>query len=193
VSRLDHDLVTGFHDGALGPSEEALLAEQVARLLPYHWALPNPVAADLAELTSSFNGVEGLLEWLAGHPGRPRLVAELYTLIALLDSYSANPAVIKALREARTRSTLPPIVGLYLAPDTDSATLAGLAWAIENLLGEDRVDDAVQLALGTAMLAAEVGKLASADDPSADDLVVEAGRARAAITEAHKLLTGGPG
>jgi hypothetical protein len=190
---LDHDLVNGFHAGGLDRSEEAVLAEQVSRLLPYHWALPNPVAADLAELTTSLSGVEGLLEWLAGQPGRPRLVAELYGLIALLDSYSANPAVVNALREVRTRSSLPPIVGLYLAPDTDSATLAGLAWAIENLLGEDRVDDAVQLALGTAMLAEEVGKRAGTDDPSVDDLVVEAGRARAAIAEAHKLLAGGSG
>ena len=53
------------------------------------------------------------------------------------------------LREVRA-NPLPPVVGAHLAPDTDSATLAGLAGAIEASVAEDRLKKASPLAMDTA-------------------------------------------
>lgn len=187
--RLDHELVDAFLAGALSARDEDTLAEQVARLLPFHATLPDRIATDLSRLTASLGGEHGLLDWLTERPGRPRLVAHLYRLIGLLDWYSADPAVVSALRQLRAKKLpLPPIVGAHLAPDTDSATLAGLAWAIEMSLGEDRTNKATRLAIGTAELLERLARLASRTDPGVGDLAEDAARLRAAIAEAHTRM-----
>jgi hypothetical protein len=187
--RLDHDLVDAFLARALSARDENALAEQVARLLPFHATLPDRIAINLSRLTASLGGEHGLLDWLTERPGRPRLVAHLYRLIGLLDWYSADPAVVGALRQLRAKkSPLPPIVGAHLAPDTDNATLAGLAWAIEMSLGEDQTNKATRLAIGAAELLEQLARLASQADPSVGDLAEDAARLRAAIAEAHTEL-----
>ena len=187
--RLDHDLVDAFLARALSARDEDALAEQVARLLPFHATLPDRIAINLSRLTASLGGEHGLLDWLTEKPGRPRLVAHLYRLIGLLDWYSANPAVVSALRQLRAKkSPLSPIVGAHLAPDTDDATLAGLAWAIEMFLGEDRTNKATRLAIGAAELLERLARLAGQADPGVGDLAEDAARLRAAIAEAHNRM-----
>jgi hypothetical protein len=184
---LNHELVNGFRAGSLAPRDERVLAEQVTRLLPYHATLPDQISGDLSCLIAALGGEHELLNWLTTYPGRPRLVARLYRLIGLLDWYSADPIVISALREVR-ENPLPPIVGAHLTLDTDSATLAGLAWAIENSVAEDRINKATRLAAGTASVFEQVAQRASQIDPSFGELTETLARLRAAIAEAHREL-----
>jgi hypothetical protein len=48
-----------------------VLAEQVARVLPWHTTLPNPGAAALTETTKHLGGEPGLFAWLDRQPGYP--------------------------------------------------------------------------------------------------------------------------
>jgi hypothetical protein len=185
--RLDHELVEAFRTDTLTPQDEGVLAEQVTRLLPYHATLPDQLAGDLSRVTAGLGGEHELLNWLAQYPGRPRLIAHLYRLIGLLDWYSADPAVISALREVRT-NPLPPIVGAHLAPDTDSATLAGLAWAIETAVAQNQLNKATRLAMDTASVFEQTVRRANQADQSFGDLVEEVARLRDAIAEAHREL-----
>jgi hypothetical protein len=183
--RLDHELVEAFRTGALTARDEGVLAEQVARLLPYHATLPDQLAGDLSVIIASLGGEHELPDWLAEYPGRPRLTAHLYRLVGLLDWYSADPAVISALRDIRA-NPLPPIVGAHLAPDTDSATLAGLAWAIEASVAQDQLNKATRLALDTASVFEQTVRRANQTDQSFGDLAEELARLRDAIAEAHR-------
>jgi hypothetical protein len=105
---LDPVLVDAFLGDAQDPRGEAVLADQVAHLLPFHSELPNPLTSALSRITAHLGGDAGLLEWLDRHPGRPRLTSRLYVLIALLDRFSAEPAVVTALRELREDTPYPP-------------------------------------------------------------------------------------
>ena len=186
--RLDHELVEGFRNGTLAPREEDALAEQVARLLPFHWTLPERPAADLSRIIASLGGEHRLLDWLTERSGRPRLVAHLFRLIGLLDWYSAHPAVVSALRDVLANSPLPPIVGAHLTPDVNIASLTGLAWAIETALGEDRTNEATRLAFGAAALFERVARQAGETDPGVGDLADQVARLRVDIAEAYKRM-----
>ena len=149
---VDPELVDAFVAGTLDAQGEAALADQVAGLIPFHWEFPNPLAAVLSRITSHLGGEQALLEWLDRHPGRPRLVARLYAVMALLDRFSAEPAVVTALRELRVHTPYPPGLAGHLVPQTTSETLASLAQRIELLLGEGYVDEAVRVAVAAATL-----------------------------------------
>jgi hypothetical protein len=149
---LDRELADALAEGRLDERGERELSEQVARVLPFHATLPDPAVATLGKVRSHFGGDSGLLDWLERHPGRPRLVARLYRLIAQLDGLSGRPAVVAAVRELREQAGDPGELTGFLTPDTTSATLAGLATAIERLLGEERVMAAVRVALAAAAL-----------------------------------------
>jgi hypothetical protein len=187
--RLDRELVEALLADRIEPEDENTLADQVSRLLPFHAMLPNSQAGDLSRLTAHLGGERALLEWLARRPGRPRLVAHLYRLIWLLDEYSADPAVVSALREIRAEhEPIPPIVGEHLTPDLDDASLAGLAWAIEALAGDDRLSTATRLAIGAAELLERIALRARHADPGFGALADEVARLRTGIAEAHGRL-----
>jgi hypothetical protein len=57
-----------------------------------------------------------------------------------------------------------------LAPHTDDDTLAGLAWEIESLLGDDRADEAIQLALATVAMLQQIAPRAGELDPDLRDM-----------------------
>jgi hypothetical protein len=149
---LDRKLVDAFTSGKLDHSGDAALAEQVARLLPSHWMLPNSAAAALSKLTKHLGGPAALEAWLDSHPGRPRLVARTYRLIGLLDRLSDRRAVVTALAELRAETGDPPGLRGYLMPATTDETLASLAEQIESRLADHPVEDALRLALATVDL-----------------------------------------
>jgi hypothetical protein len=144
---FDTHLVDAFVDGKLGPDAEARLADQVARIVAYHWAAPNPIVGALEKLRRHLGGETGLLTWLERHRGRPRVVARLYPAIALLERFSDRPGVVAALREFRERTPNPPALENYLPPDTDEVTLANLAGTIELLAADGDLDRAASVAL----------------------------------------------
>jgi hypothetical protein len=160
--RLDRALVDAMVAGTIDRQGEAELAEQVARVLPFHWTLPDATVAALTRIRDHLGGDAGLLDWLDRHPGRPRLVARLYELAGLLDELSAQPAVVEAVRAVRAGSGDPAELTGCLVPDTDSATLASLGAHIERLLGEDRDEDAVRVALATVAMVRKAAPTASA-------------------------------
>jgi hypothetical protein len=131
---LDQELVDALVADRLDASGQAVLAEQVARMLPVHWVAPGPVVASLSRLVDKLGSERELFGWLERHPGRPRLVARLYVVIGMLDQLSDDPAVLTALRELRRRVPFPPGLSGYLVPDTDDGTLAELSARIEAIL-----------------------------------------------------------
>lgn len=145
-------------------------------MLPFHHQLPNAVAGDLVRVTKTLGGEERLLCWLDGYPGRPRLIARLYRVIAFLDRYSANPGVVRALAQLRAHDPYPYGLAGYLVPDTTTYTLAGLSQEIESLVADDRPDEAGYLALQALRMVGEIAQRAAQLDRSADglDAVVEA-------------------
>jgi hypothetical protein len=157
----ERPLVDAFVAGTLDPQGEAVLADEVARILPYHWSAPNPIVAELTRMIRHLGSDRALLDWLDRHPGRPRTVARLYLLIALLDRFSDEPAVVTALRELRERQPYPPGLAGHLVPDTDGGTLANLAAQIESMLGEDRIDEVSRLAVATTAMLEQVAARAA--------------------------------
>jgi hypothetical protein len=171
---LDPDLVDEFASGTLDHARQAELADQVARLLPFHHQLPNPVTAALLRVAETVGGDKRLMSWLDRYPGRPRVTARVYGVIVFLDSWSANPGVVQALAERRAVERYPAGLAGHLVPDTDSATLASLSTRIEELLGDDRLDEAVTVALRSLALLAELGPRAAALDPRTKSLADQA-------------------
>jgi hypothetical protein len=145
-------------------SGEAKLADQVARLLPLHWAVPPEIAGAMQRITDRLGGDRQLLAWLERQPGRPRLVARMYVLIGLLDQISDEEAVVTALRELREKVPYPPGLGGYLVPDTTPETLADLSAKIEGLLADDRAEDAFRLAVAAAAMLQEIAPRAGKAD-----------------------------
>jgi hypothetical protein len=163
--RLSDVLVDGFAAGSLSPAEENALAEEIARLLPFHAQLPHPVAAALKRVEDRLGGASGLWSWLDRHPGRPRETARLYQFMALLDRISPDPAVVAALTELRAETPYPPGLEEYLLPITSEETLANLSGEIELLLAKDRVDDALRLARATADVLARLAPRVAEREP----------------------------
>jgi hypothetical protein len=185
VFRLDLELMDAVVDGKADRQAEVDLAEQVSTVLPWHASLPTDVAARMSRLVRHLGGDHALLRWLDENPGRPRVVARTYRLIGLLDQISGSPAVVTALRELRERTPNPPGLEGYIPPDTDSGTLASVAQQIEALLGDDRPDDAVALALATIDMLRDVVPRAAEIDPELRGLEAPLGQLRRAIEEAH--------
>jgi len=158
-------LVDGFVAGTLDRDGEAELAAQVAGLMPFHWRLPNPIAAAMSRVVTHLGGEHELLGWLDQHPGTPRLLARLYVLIGLLDRFSDDPAVVTALAELRAQAPDPPALAGYLVPDTNSTTLASLATQIESLLADGRTDTAVEVAVAAAAMLEQVAPRVVERDP----------------------------
>jgi hypothetical protein len=162
--QLDPELVSAFTAGALDERGEAVLADQIARLLPMHETAPPEIAGAFTRLISHLGGERELLAWLERRPGRPRLVARLYVLIGLLDRISDDPAVLRALSALRERVPYPPGLIDHLVPDTTRATLTSLAEALESLLAED-TDDAFRLAIATVAMLQEIAPRIEAENP----------------------------
>lgn len=181
---LAPSLVRRFVAGELDPEGQATLAEQVARLLPFHTELPNPLISRLTELIGHLGSEAALLEWLDNFPGRPGKVARLFMIIGLLDRFSAEPAVVNALSEFREHTPYPPGLRRYLVPDTNAETLAGLSWHIESLLAHDQVDDAVRLALDTTALLEQIAPRAAELNRTVADLAGLVDRARQDLLDA---------
>jgi hypothetical protein len=145
--------------------------------MPFHATLPNPMVFALQDLTRKLGGQQGLLSWLDRFGGPPRQVARLYAVIGLLDQFSAEPAVVAVLRQLRSENPYPAGLADHLTPDTDDATLAGLAFEIEELLGDGQVRAAVEVAkaavdllLLVANRLSDGGNLADAASTARQDL-----------------------
>jgi hypothetical protein len=184
-STLDGDLVDAFVTDALDQPGERMLAEQVARVLPWHWTLPNPGAAALAELIKHLGSEPALFAWLDRHPGYPRLVARIYHLIGLLDRISDQPALVDQLTRWRERAGIPAELTPYITPDTTSGTLASLAHQIESLL-TDEPDEALRVALATVDLLRQVAPRAAGAEPDLHDLGDQLDRVDRDLTEAAR-------
>jgi hypothetical protein len=182
--RLDRSLIDALTAGRLDRQGEAQLVEQVVRVLPFHWMLPNSTMVGLVRLRDHFGGEAGLLDWLDRHPGRPRLVARLFGLTGLLDELSTRPTVVGAVRELRDGVGDPTELTGYLVPDTDSSTLASLGTRIELLLGEDRVDEAAEVALGAVALLLQAAPRADELDPDLGDLTGRMDQVRQRLLDA---------
>jgi hypothetical protein len=163
---LDSLKVSGFTAGTVSAEDEARLADEVAQLLPHHWDLPTKSVEALTPVVDHLGGQQELMAWLDRHPGRPRLIARIYVLLGHLDQYSDDPAVLAAVRHARAQDPYPVGLRGYLTPETNDETLGGLAFRIEELLGDDREEDATALALTTAEWLR--GAARNADNPSSD-------------------------
>jgi hypothetical protein len=169
---LDQELVDALVADRLDAGGQAVLAEQVARVLPVHWVAPGPVVTALSQLVDKLGSERELFGWLERHPGRPRLVARLYVVIGMLDQISDDPAVLTALRELRRRVPYPPGLAGYLVPDTDDGTLAELSARIEAILAgqpaptegpgageisdDDRADEAFRVSVAALAMLEEV-------------------------------------
>jgi hypothetical protein len=182
--RLDRELVDAFEGGRLDQEGEAMLADQVARILPFHWTLPNPLAASLARVSEHLGGEQALMSWLDRYPGRPRLTARLYGFIALLDQLSAHPAVVDALREFREKTPYPRGLAEYMPPDTNHETLASVSYAIESRLADDRSDESRRVAEAAVELLHTLATRAAEIDPQGGDLAAEIESARRDLREA---------
>jgi hypothetical protein len=142
---LDRTKVDAFVAGELDRDGEAALAQQVARVLPWHWTLPNPTEAALSQIIRRVGGEPALLTWLARYGGVPRLTAAVYGLIRLLDQLSDQPAVVAVLQDLRRHRDLPGEVEALLPPDTGPDTLGSLSAEIEALLANQRYDDTIRI------------------------------------------------
>ncbi|GAB3155307.1 hypothetical protein GCM10027258_60160 [Amycolatopsis stemonae] len=181
---LDTKLAKKFVAGELDEAGQAELAGQVAVLVMFHAELPTALAAQMTRIVRHLGGEAGLVRWLDRFPGRPKIVARLFALIDLLDTVSAEPAVVTALSELRAGTRYPPGLAGYLSPDTDDETLAGLAWHIERLVADDRVADAVRLARNSAALVERLAGRARELNPDLPDLAGLAAEASKAVDEA---------
>jgi hypothetical protein len=164
MTLLNPDLVDDFVAGRLDRQGEATLADQVARIMPWHWALPPPSVGALTKLLQHLGGEPGLREWLGRYTGRPQLMARVYDLIALLDRISDRASVVGELRRWRERVEAPPELATYMTPDTNEATLASLAGQIEALFG-DQPDEAYQVARAAAAMLRDIAPRVAAVDP----------------------------
>ncbi|HEY0531522.1 MAG TPA: hypothetical protein VGD29_07990 [Actinoplanes sp.] len=191
AANLERKLVDAFTSGKLDHSGESALAEQVARLLPMHWMLPNSAAAALSKLRKHLGGPAALEAWLDGHPGRPRLVARTYRLIGLLDRLSGRRAVVTALAEMRAEAGDPPGLRGYLMPATTDETLASLAEQIESILADHPAEDALRLALATVDLLQRLAPRVRELDPDLSGLDDELAEIRRGLTETSVPGNGG--
>ncbi|NMH96074.1 hypothetical protein [Pseudonocardia acidicola] len=183
--RLDLPLVDAFVDGRLDEAGEAGLADQVALVMPFHAQLPIPIAAALERVERRLGGDAELFAWLDRHPGRPRMTARCYAVIALLDEVGAMPPVVTALRELREREPDPEPLRPFLVPATTDETLPSVSYGIEETLGDGRPADAVTAAVAAAQWLRRLTPRAAELDPKLQELgdraALVAQEARAAI------------
>jgi hypothetical protein len=182
---LDRELVDALVADRLDASGQAVLAEQVARVLPVHWVAPGPVVTALSQLVDRLGGERELFGWLERHPGRPRLVARMYMVIGLLDQISDDPAVLAALRELRLRVPFPPGLSGYLIPDTDDGTLAELSARIEAILADDRADEAFRVSVAALATLKEIAPRVGELDHDLSALGSIAEQVRQELVAAH--------
>jgi hypothetical protein len=183
--RLNRELVEGFVAGPLLDTEEAALADEVARLLPHHARLPLPLAAQLDRIRDHLGGDAGLWAWLDRHPGRPRVTSRIYSFMAMLDRIGAEEAVVTAVAEVRARHADPPPLERYLVPDTTIETLPSLAGELELLLADDRPDEALRAALAATELLLEAAPRVAELNPQLRGLGAELTMARRMLTESR--------
>ncbi|MFD8733656.1 hypothetical protein ACFV06_01935 [Streptomyces sp. NPDC059618] len=181
---LDSAMVSDFIAGTLGSQDEERLAGDVAEMLPHHWDLPTKSVEALTPLMDHFGSQQKLMAWLDDHPGRPRLTARIYVLLGHLDQYSEDHAVLAAVRHARAQDPYPDGLRGYLTPDTNDATLGGLASRIEELLGDNREKDATALALATADWLRRAAQNAEAPDADVREMGELMGHMHQDISEA---------
>ncbi|ROP55847.1 hypothetical protein [Streptomyces sp. PanSC9] len=81
-------------------------------------------------------------------------------------------------RVAEEMSHYPPGLEAYMVPATDDDTLASIAFKVEKLLGEERIREAVELALATAAWLQQVAPRARELTPEVGDLSELMGQAR---------------
>lgn len=167
---IDSTLVGDFLAGTITDQREAELAEEVAQALPFHYAQANKVAETMSQLAQHLGGQRELMAWLDRFPGLHRLVARMYVFLGLLDQWSENPAVVTALRESREQTPYPEGLRGTLVPQTDAETLGGLAYRIEELLGDGRRSEAVDLARATATWLRRVAPRAEELDPDLGEM-----------------------
>lgn len=184
---VDPALVQEFVAGTLDEPGQAELAEQIARLVAFHTELPNPIVARMSRVMTYLGSETGLVAWLERFPGRPRIVARLYSLTQVLDWFSAEPAVVTALAELRAGTPYPPGLADCLTPDTDQRTLTGLAWCVESQVANDQVPDAVRLALAIVDLLDRIVPRVRELDPTLRDLRDLADTLRANIIAASAV------
>jgi hypothetical protein len=193
VFRLDPDLLDAVVAGTADERASAALADEVATVLPWHATMPHELAGQLTRLIRHLGGDDALLRWLDEHPGKPRLVARAYRLVGLLDEISASDAVVTALREFREHTRYPEGLEKYIPPDTDTGTLASLAQHIEARLGDDRPDEAVDIAFATIAMLSQVAPRAAELDPELGRLGDVLERLRRDLDEAAREGAGGSG
>ncbi|MFD7791477.1 hypothetical protein [Streptomyces sp. NPDC059759] len=163
---LDNAKVAAFTAGTISTEDEEALADEVAELLPHHWDMPTKSVEALTPLVDHLGGQPQLMAWLDHQPGLPRLTARIYVLLGHLDQYSEDGAVLDAVRHARSQNPYPTGLRGYLTPETNDETLGGLAFRIEELLGDNRQEDATALALTTADWLRRAAR--DAENPDAD-------------------------
>lgn len=167
---LDPTLVEEFVAGRLPEPGQAELADQIVRLVAFHVELPEPIVRMMSSIMSYLGSETELVAWLERFPGRPRIVARLYSLTQVLDCFSAEPAVVTALAELRASTLYPPGLAGCLTPDTDQGTLTGLAWYVESRVANNQVDNAVRIALDTVDLLSRIVPRVRELDPTLRDL-----------------------
>jgi hypothetical protein len=155
---------------------EAVLAQQVAAVLPVHRDLPDATVGALTRIVDRLGDERALLDWLGRYSGRPRLVAAVYGLIGLLDQVVDHPAVVAALQETRMRPGPPSELEAPPAPETGS--LASLGGQLESMLAEGRLADAVETATATVDLLRQVLARAAGTDPDLAGLTGQLDRVR---------------
>lgn len=181
---LDPKLVKRFVADKLDEDGQAELADQVAIVVMFHAELPIALAGLITRIVKHLGGETALAQWLDRFPGRPRIVARLLAVIDLVDTFSAEPAVVTALSELRADTPYPPGLSNYLSPDTNNETLAGLSWHIEQLAADDRMEDAVRLARDSATLVERIAPRARELNPNLPDLAELVAKASEAVDEA---------
>jgi hypothetical protein len=181
---LDPKLVKRFVADELDEHRQAELADQVATVIMFHAVLPNALAVLMTRIVKHLGSEAALLRWLDRFAGRPKIVARLFAMIDLLDTISAQPAVVTALSELRADTPYPPGLSSYLSPDTDDETLGGLAWHIEQLAADNRIADAARLAMDSATLVERIAPRARALDRHLPDLAELAANASTAVGQA---------
>lgn len=161
---LDDELVNAFVEKRIDTAGEERLARLVAPLVPAHRSLPNHTVGALGRVTHTLGGGSGVLSWLDGFSGEPRVVARLVRLGDVLEALSDDPAVLEAMTYVREQTLYPPGLAGHIVEATDETVLSSLAHDIEHLAAEGRLDEAVDVGLGAVGLLERVLPLAAQRD-----------------------------
>ena len=144
--RLHRDTVEAFCEGRLDAGAEAALARQVARIYACEPILPNQAVMQIGHLSRHLGGQDGVIRWMSGFPGEPRLIAAVVQLTDLLGALSGNPVVVDAVRQVRRRPETARRLAAYWAPSTDHVSLSDLGESAKHLLRDNRYPQAAGVA-----------------------------------------------